>query len=106
MSQPTLYSGQIGAEQGFDSPEPFNGPSGWTVFKSQQTEIYEVVHNLGLSNPQQQLHVAVTAMTPGVIANIDSVSANSFVISTWVASNQAPTATDLMFVAVYHSTCP
>ena len=100
-SHPTIYSGYIGENDGFSSPAPVIGPSGWTVFKSNQTEIYEVTHNLGLSHPKKQLHVVVQTMKNNVIADIQ-VDENSFIISTWLSDSGGSTNSDLMFIAAYY----
>lgn len=102
-----VYSGYIRAQQGFDAPEPFDGPPGWTVFKQQQTEIYVVQHNLALSHPEAQLHITVTARNTFVLPVV-SVANNSFTVSTWqlwAGTPQAPvpTQSDFMFVAVWYS---
>lgn len=57
-----IFSGRVHAADGFDSPVPSQGPSGWTVYKEQQTEIYLITHNLGLTDPEGQLHITVTAI--------------------------------------------
>jgi hypothetical protein len=101
-----VYSGYIGAQQGFSAPAPFAGPPGWTVFKQQQTEIYVVQHNLALVRPEAQLHVTVTAHATFVLPVV-SVSSNSFTVSTWqlwagTPQAPAPIQSDFMFVAVFY----
>ena len=94
-----IFSGRVNANDGFDSPASVHGPSGWSVDKHQQTEIYEITHNLNLKDPEEQLHITVTAMKSGVVINVEDVSANSFVVSTWIGQT-VPTDSDFMFVAV------
>lgn len=96
-----IFSGRVNANDGFNSPVPVHGPSGWTVDKKLQTEIYEITHNLGLTDPEEQLHVIVTAMKSGVVINVEDVTANSFRVSTWIGDT-APTDSDFMFIAVYY----
>ena len=100
-SHPTIYSGYIGENVGFSAPAPVTGSSGWTVFKMNQTEIYEVTHNLGLTHPKEQLHVVVQPMKYKVIADIQ-VDENSFTISTWWSDSGGSTNSDLMFIAAYY----
>jgi hypothetical protein len=97
---PKTFSAKIEANQGFDSPEPIAGLNGWTVWKQSQTEIYVIEHNLGLSEPDRQLHIVATTMTTNTIVNIESIESNRFRVSTWLAgSAPAPVATAFMFVA-------
>jgi hypothetical protein len=97
-----LFSGHLKAGDGFNAPVPFAGPAGWTVFKKTQTELYEVRHNLHLTDPAKQLHVAVTAMSVGVLPVVTKVAADTFTIETYLSANGAATETDLMFVATYY----
>lgn len=101
----TIFSGRVNANDGFDSPAPVHGPSGWTVDKQQQTEIYTITHNLDLADPEDQLHVAVTAMGTDVVATVEEVAANTFRVSTWF-DQQLPIASDFMFVAVWYRDRP
>ena len=105
MAAQIIFSGRVNANDGFNNPAPVRGPSGWIVDKHQQTEISEITHNLSLTDPEQQFHVTVTAMKSDVVANVESVSANSFTISTWIGQT-APVGSDFMFVAVYYGKKP
>ncbi|MBW0148956.1 hypothetical protein [Marinobacter arenosus] len=98
MSASAIYSAKVGAGEGFSSPAPLAGLAGWTVFKQQQTEIYEITHNLNLSNPESDMQVVATSMTPGVSVVVEAVNANSFRVSAWT-SQLAPAETDFMFIA-------
>src|SRR3954462_5646483 len=96
-----IYSGHVNANDGFNAPAPFNGPAGWTVSKSQQTEIYKITHNLNLTKPHRQLHVVITANTPGVLPSVGQ-TANDFTITMMLMPQQAPAQTDFDFVAVHY----
>jgi len=101
---PAIYSGHITAQQGFSAPTSFDGPAGWTVFKQNQTEIYIVTHNLGLANPEHDLHIVATPKEPYRSLFI-AAGPNSFTVQCWqmwagVEQAPAPSATDFMFVAV------
>jgi|GEM_PF-2544219 len=102
MSTPQIFSGHVAAGAGFTAPAPFDGPAGWTVFKNGQTEIYEIHHNLHLSNPAKQLHVVVTSMSALVLTTVQSLAADKFVISALTSDSGAATETDLMFTAIYY----
>ena len=97
----TVFIGCIGINDGFKSPEPIPGLPGWTVYKSEQTEIYEVIHNLGLTNPNEQLHVFIHTFNPDTHSEIQSAG-NSFTISTWLNDSGGATGSDLTFTAVYN----
>ena len=94
----TVYSGYVSANKGFDGPEPFNGPAGWTVDKMGQTEIFKIQHNLNLAGPYK-LRVTATTTTSKTIANIESMTVNDFTVSVWTL-NGAPAQTDFQFIAV------
>jgi len=96
-----LYSGHINADDGFSAPFHFNGPPGWTVYKSNQTEIYKVTHNLHLTNPHRQLHVVVTTKEWGVDPQLGH-GADSFTITMMKMPQIAPAQTDFDFVAVHY----
>lgn len=91
-----IYSANIGRNQGFDAPESIDGLNDWTVDKEGQTEIYNIHHNLGLSNPDRQLHIVATtrgldgSAVELLVAGNDS---NSFTIITWAS---------FTFIAVLH----
>ncbi|BES69258.1 hypothetical protein RE428_02760 [Marinobacter nanhaiticus D15-8W] len=102
MPQKTLYSAKVNAGDGFDSPAPLADISGWTVSKMGQTEIYKITHNLGLSDPERDLHVVATSMSAGVDVIVSSLDENSFTCSAWGAET-TPTQTDFMFVAVHNT---
>ena len=95
-----IFSGFIEKNEGFNGPVHFNGPPKWTVDKQQQTEIFKIHHGLGLKNPHD-LHVVATTATSLTIANVESVTADDFVISVWTLG-QSPAMTDVSFVAVLH----
>lgn len=97
-----IYSGYIEENEGFVLPSLFKGPPGWTVYKSNQTEIYQVIHNLELSNPESQLHVVVQTIKHSTISAIDKLAKNDFTISTWLSPHEASVSTSLMFVAIYY----
>lgn len=98
MSVLSLFSAKINGGDGFDSPAPIVDLPGWTVFKQQQTEIYVITHNLGLCDPDRDMHVVVTPMSPHCIAIVESLDENSFRVSTW-RTNEAPMQSDFMFIA-------
>lgn len=98
MSVLSLFSAKIDGGEGFDSPAPVVDLPGWTVFKQQQTEIYVITHNLNLSDPNRDMHVVVTPMTPHCNAIVESLDENSFRVSTWT-TNEAPMQSDFMFLA-------
>lgn len=95
----TLFSAKIDSNQGFDNPTPIADLDGWTVWKQQQTEIYVIRHNLGLTNPGRQMHIVATPMDANTILVIESVERDQFTVSTWLPG---PTSTDsaFMFIAV------
>ena len=101
-SNPRIYSAKINAQAGFDSPEPIPGLPGWTVWKQQQTEIYKIQHNLGLTSPETQLHIVATAMEINTILILQNITSNDFVISIWTPNNQAPKQSDFMFMAAHY----
>lgn len=94
----TVYAGFVGANDGFSGPAPFDGPSGWTVDKMSQTEIFKITHGLNLQNPHE-LKVTATTTNPKTVANIESMSANSFTVSVWTV-NETPASTAFQFIAV------
>jgi hypothetical protein len=98
-----VYSGHVNANDGFASPAAFDGPTGWTVFKAQQTEIYKITHNLHLTNPAKQLHVVVMPETINVGVTI-SQSADVFTVTTLRHTNSAAVATPFAFIAVHYPT--
>ncbi|MDB6061450.1 MAG: hypothetical protein JWM78_1553 [Verrucomicrobiaceae bacterium] len=95
---PQTFSGYIGANDGFDGPAPFDGPTGWTVNKEQQSEIFKIHHGLNLSKPHK-LRVVATTQKAFTIANIESLSTNDFEITVWT-TNGTPAITDVSFVGV------
>ncbi|MBW7472675.1 hypothetical protein QQF73_16455 [Marinobacter sp. M216] len=98
MPASEIYSAKVGAGEGFSGPAPLAGLPSWTVSKQQQTEIYEITHNLNLNNPELDMQVVATSMTPGVSVVVENVGANSFRVSAW--TNQLAAAeTDFMFIA-------
>jgi len=100
MPKTTIFSAKVNAGDGFSSPVPLADLPGWTVYKSEQTEIYIITHNLNLSNPERELHVVATSMDPRAHVVIGGLTANSFTVSAWT-SDLAAIATDFMFVAVH-----
>jgi len=97
-----IFSGHLNASDGMSAPVSFDGPSGWTVYKMQQTEVYQVRHNLNLSNPSAQFHVTVTGMTTWALPIVQSMSADTFNIVCRRSDNGGAMESDLMFVAVYN----
>jgi len=96
-----VYSGHVKADDGFAAPAAFDGPPGWTVFKSNQTEIYKITHNLHLTNPSKQLHVVLTMETLDVQAQIGQ-SADSFTLTTLKGPGHVAAQTNFTFVAVHY----
>jgi hypothetical protein len=96
-----VYSGHVNADDGFNQPVAFNGPPGWTVFKSQQTEIYKITHNLHLTNVDKQLHVVITTRDWGVVPSV-AKAADSFTITMMRISQGGLPQSDFDFVAVHH----
>lgn len=103
MPQKTVVSAKIDAAQGADTPAPIADIPGWEVFKMEQTEVYEIRHNLGLSEPERDMHVTATSMTAGVAVVVSPLKENSFIVSAW-GENQTPRQTDFMFIATYYET--
>lgn len=90
-----IYSAVIGANDGFDQPAPINGLPGWTVYKETQTEIYKITHNLGAI-----MNVVATPMSNNTVLAVGAVTANSFIVSSWNASADAPKSSAFTFVAI------
>jgi len=101
-SNPAIYSAKIEEGQGFSNPEPIADISGWSVWKQEQTEIYVIKHNLGLADPDRQLHIVATPMELDTILVVERVESNQFTISTWTAQNSSPKDSAFMFIAVQH----
>ena len=97
----TIFSARIEANQGFNAPAPILDIEGWTVYKSEQTEIYTITHNLGLSSPERQMHIAATPMDINTTLAIQDIGSNSFTISTWSSDNSLPKQSAFMFIATY-----
>lgn len=96
-----VYSGHVPQNAGFNVPASFPGPTGWTVFKMQQTEIYKITHNLHLKLPPNQLHVVVTpSKDAGITASV-AHAADSFTV-TLRLPNLGAVQSDFDFVAVYY----
>ena len=94
------YCGFIQADQGFNGPVPFDGPTGWTVDKMGQTEIYKIHHGLNVANPNK-LRVVATTRKSLTFANVESVTSNDITISVWSAASSnggAPASSDFMFI--------
>ena len=96
----SLFSAKIEANQGFDNPAEIPEIEGWTVWKQHQTEIYVIKHNLGLANPERQLHIVATPMESNTIIIIESIEADQFTISTW-HPNGGSKDSPFMFIARY-----
>ena len=89
----TIFSASIAAHQGETDPEqgendPANIPeiNGWKVLRQGNDEFYKIIHNLGLTDPERQMHiVAIPVATPdthNTILTIEHVGSNDFTIST------------------------
>lgn len=102
MPEKTLYSAKVNAGDGFDAPAPLADISGWTVSKMEQTEIYKITHNLGLAEPERDLHVVATSMSAEATVVVSSLDADSFTISAW-GEQTTPAQTDFMFFAVHNA---
>lgn len=98
MPKSAIYSARVEASDGFNAPAPLAGLPDWTVFKQQQTEIYLITHNLNLSDPELDMQVVATSMTPGVTVVVESIDANSFRVSSWT-DQLAAAETAFMFIA-------
>ena len=98
----SLFSAHIEENQGFDNPVPISDIKGWTVWKQQQTEIYVIKHDLGLTDPKRQLHVVATPMEANTILVIESIENNQFTISTWLPSGGSKNSS-FMFIAIQSS---
>ena len=96
-----IYSANIEENQGFDNPAPIVEIDGWTVWKHQQTEIYVITHNLGLANPERQLHIVATPMEKDTVLIIESIESNQFTVSTWNIHG-ASKDSSFMFIAVHN----
>lgn len=106
-SFPKVYSARIEENQGFDAPEPIPEINGWSVFKQQNSETYIIQHNLGLSNPDRQLHIV--AMPVGRpfgkfdrVLKLESNESNQFLITTWVWPELTTLTSAFTFIAVHH----
>lgn len=98
----SLYTAHISKNQGFDNPAPIADIEGWTVWKQQQTEIYVIQHNMGLTDPLRQLHVVATPMESNTVLVIESMESNQFTISTWLP-NGGSKSSAFMFIAARSS---
>lgn len=99
MQTSIFYSAKVNAGDGFESPAPLADLAGWTVFKQQQTEIYVITHNLNLSNPEREMHVVATSMSPQARVVVERVNENSFTVSAWT-EHLGTIQTDFMFIAI------
>jgi hypothetical protein len=95
-----FFSAHVDGSQGFQNPEPLADIPGWTVWKKGQTEIYEITHNLGLVNPDRQMHIVATPMKPNIKLCVESVEKDHFTISTWGNTSQS---SSFMFIAIQYS---
>lgn len=98
----SIYSAKIEANQGQVSPEPIIDIEGWTVWKQDQLEIYKIIHNLGLTNPERQMHVVATPMDTDTILIISNMESNQFTVSTWKPGAVAKESA-FMFIATHRS---
>lgn len=98
---PHIFSAKIDAGQGYSAPAEIVNITGWTVYKSEQTEIYTITHNLGLSNPAGQMHIVATPMDINTQLIVQSVESNSFTISTWTSNSLDAKQSAFMFIAIY-----
>lgn len=96
----SFFSAHIGANQGIDNPAAIPDVQGWTVWKQSQTEIYIIKHDLGLTDPERQLHIVATPMDTETIIVVSSIESDQFTISTW-APGSIPKASAFMFIATY-----
>ena len=101
MPKAKIYSANIKKNQGFDNPEPIADIEGWSVWKQQQTEIYIIKHELGLDNPERQLHIVATPMESNTIIIVESIEADQFTVSTW-HPNGVSKNSSFMFIAVHN----
>lgn len=105
-SNPIIYSARIERDQGTttppdQTPEPIRDITGWAVWKHYQLEIYEIQHNLGLSEPEKQMHVVASPMENNTIVTVEEIESNGFTISTW-STAATPKASAFMFIAVHY----
>ena len=101
MSTITIYSAKINAGEGHSSPSQLADIPGWTVFKMHTTEVYEITHNLNLSDPERDLHIVATSMNSDATVVIGNLKSNSFIVNTW-APDTAPIQADFMFIAKHN----
>lgn len=101
MGVSAVFSGYVGANEGFDGPVTFKGPKGWTVNKLTQTEIYVIRHDLKLKSPKSQLHIVATPADATANLAITSLNKNSFTVTVLSSNDLAAMATDFMFIAHY-----
>lgn len=102
MTSQTIFSAKINKHDGMDTPKNIEEIPGWSVFKMEQTEVYEITHNLNLEFPEKELHVVATSMSQQIRVIVDHVDTNTFMLSTWKGLD-IPASTDLMFVAVLNT---
>jgi hypothetical protein len=100
-SNPKVYSARIERNQGYSTPEAIPEISGWTVWKQEQSEIFIIQHNLGLRNPDRQMHIVATPVSRHVELVVGPVESNQFTISSYVPGG-GPALSTFMFIAVHH----
>ena len=99
---PKIVSAKIESGDGFAAPVPIPDIEGWTVWKEHQTEIYKITHNLGLTDPERQMHVVATPMDFDTILVVQHIGSNDFIISAW-GPGTTPKASAFMFIATLYS---
>ncbi len=82
-----VNQGETHPDQGDNDPADIPEISGWKVLKPSGTiEFYKIIHNLGLTDPERQMHIVATPVaTPDIhntILTIEHVGSNDFTIST------------------------
>jgi len=97
-----IFSAKIEANQGRINPAQISEINGWTVWKMDQIELYIVKHNLGLTDPERQMHIVATPELPDTFLTITSVESNQFTVYTW-GPNSALKDSAFMFIAALRS---
>lgn len=98
----SIFSAHIEENQGFDNPEDIIDIEGWTVWKQQQSEIYLIKHNLGLTDPKRQLHVVASPTEENTILTIINMESDQFIISTRGLNGESKNSA-FMFTAIQSS---
>lgn len=106
-----IFSASIAVHQG--DPDTVDIPeiNGWKLSRPGMHEFYKITHNLGLTDPERQMHIVATPIaTPDIhntILTIEHVGSNDFTISTGFPMPPGDNSlmakqSAFMFIAVLH----